>query len=53
MRPRKDNDIILVPYNPGRHWVLTVLDMKTNTCYYLDSTRNSISNPVLRQNIES
>ncbi|KAJ0442203.1 putative Ulp1 peptidase [Helianthus annuus] len=50
---RKDNDIILVPYNPGRHWVLAVLDMKTNTCYYLDSLRNSIINPVLRQIIDA
>ncbi|KAJ0677830.1 putative Ulp1 protease family catalytic domain, papain-like cysteine peptidase superfamily [Helianthus annuus] len=50
---RKDNDIILVPYNPGRHWVLAVLDMKTNTCYYLDSIRNSIINPVLRQIIDA
>ncbi|KAK9057621.1 hypothetical protein SSX86_022457 [Deinandra increscens subsp. villosa] len=34
---RNDNHIILLPYNPGRHWVLGVLDMKKNTCYYLDS----------------
>ncbi|KAK9076248.1 hypothetical protein SSX86_004581 [Deinandra increscens subsp. villosa] len=36
---RKDNDIILLPYNSGRHWVLGVLDMKTATCYYLDSLK--------------
>ncbi|PWA71941.1 ulp1 protease family, C-terminal catalytic domain-containing protein [Artemisia annua] len=34
---RKQNDLILLPYNPGRHWVLGVLNMKTSTCYYLDS----------------
>nr|KAJ0193149.1 hypothetical protein LSAT_V11C800403260 [Lactuca sativa] len=34
---RKDNDIIILPYNLGRHWVLAVLDMKSDTCYYLDS----------------
>ncbi|KAE8696020.1 hypothetical protein F3Y22_tig00110678pilonHSYRG00462 [Hibiscus syriacus] len=33
---RKDNDIVLVPYNP-RHWVLAVIDMKATSCYYLDS----------------
>ncbi|KAK9056802.1 hypothetical protein SSX86_024165 [Deinandra increscens subsp. villosa] len=36
---RKNNDIVLVPYNPGRHWVLGVLDMKKKKCYYLDSIR--------------
>ncbi|KAK9057103.1 hypothetical protein SSX86_024470 [Deinandra increscens subsp. villosa] len=36
---RKNNDIVLVPYNPGRHWVLGVLDMKKMKCYYLDSIR--------------
>ncbi|KAK9058724.1 hypothetical protein SSX86_023566 [Deinandra increscens subsp. villosa] len=34
---RNENHIILLPYNPGRHWVLGVLDMEKNTCYYLDS----------------
>ncbi|XP_076887982.1 uncharacterized protein LOC143538278 [Bidens hawaiensis] len=36
---RKDNDTILIPYNPGNHWVLGVLNMKTMTCYYLDSLK--------------
>ncbi|CAH1421971.1 unnamed protein product [Lactuca virosa] len=36
---RNDNDIILLPYNIGRHWVFPVLDMKLATCYYLDSMR--------------
>ncbi|CAH1427291.1 unnamed protein product [Lactuca virosa] len=34
---RKSNDITLLPYNPRRHWVLGVLYMKSDTCYYLDS----------------
>ncbi|KAK9071564.1 hypothetical protein SSX86_007992 [Deinandra increscens subsp. villosa] len=34
---RNGKHIILLPYNPGRHWVLGVLDMEKNTCYYLDS----------------
>ncbi|KAJ0771836.1 putative Ulp1 protease family catalytic domain, papain-like cysteine peptidase superfamily [Helianthus annuus] len=50
---RKDNDIIILPYNSGRHWVLAVLDMKTYTCYYLDSIMNSTINPVLRQIIDA
>ncbi|KAE8725780.1 hypothetical protein F3Y22_tig00008145pilonHSYRG00058 [Hibiscus syriacus] len=33
---RKDNDIVLVPYNPVRHWVLAVINMKATSCYYLD-----------------
>ncbi|KAI7730081.1 hypothetical protein M8C21_022049, partial [Ambrosia artemisiifolia] len=36
---RKKRDIILLPYNPGNHWVLAVLDMRKATCYYLDSLR--------------
>ncbi|XP_076919428.1 uncharacterized protein LOC143580218 [Bidens hawaiensis] len=50
---RKDNDIILIPYNPGRHWVLAVLHMKTTTCYYLDSLRPSSVNLQLRQIIDA
>ncbi|KAI3763261.1 hypothetical protein L1987_53715 [Smallanthus sonchifolius] len=50
---RKDNDIILIPYNPGKHWVLAVLDMKTSTCYYLDSLRASTVNSQLRQTIDA
>ncbi|KAI3496855.1 hypothetical protein L1887_39233 [Cichorium endivia] len=50
---RKDNDIILLPYNPKKHWVLAVLDMKTTTCYYLDSLRPSNVNPHLRQIIDA
>nr|KAJ0212145.1 hypothetical protein LSAT_V11C400200060 [Lactuca sativa] len=38
---RNENDINLLPYNPGRHWVLTILDMKLATCYYLDSQSSS------------
>nr|KAJ0204009.1 hypothetical protein LSAT_V11C500263220 [Lactuca sativa] len=38
---RKGNDIIFMPYNPGRHWVLGVLDMKSDNCYYLDSLSSS------------
>ncbi|KAI7736508.1 hypothetical protein M8C21_033575 [Ambrosia artemisiifolia] len=34
---RNGKDIILLPYNPGNHRVLAVLDMKGATCYYLDS----------------
>ncbi|KAI3516150.1 hypothetical protein L1887_15061 [Cichorium endivia] len=50
---RKDNDIILLPFNPGKHWVLAVLDMKTTTCYYIDSLRPSNVNPHLRQIIDA
>ncbi|KAK9076249.1 hypothetical protein SSX86_004582 [Deinandra increscens subsp. villosa] len=50
---RKDNDIILLPYNPGRHWVLGVLDMKTTTCYYLDSLRPSTVNVQFRKIIHA
>ncbi|KAI3781281.1 hypothetical protein L2E82_11290 [Cichorium intybus] len=50
---RKDNDIILLPFNPRKHWVLAVLDMKTTTCYYLDSLRPSNVNPHLRQIIDA
>ncbi|KAI3725334.1 hypothetical protein L1987_65120 [Smallanthus sonchifolius] len=48
-----DNDIILIPYNPGRHWVLAALHMKPATCYYLDSLRSSIVNPQLKQTIDA
>ncbi|KAK9056189.1 hypothetical protein SSX86_027278 [Deinandra increscens subsp. villosa] len=50
---RKDNDIILLPYNPGRHWVLGVLDMKTSTCYFLDSLRPRSVNPQFRQIVDA
>ncbi|CAI9304395.1 unnamed protein product [Lactuca saligna] len=50
---RKDNDLILLPYNPGRHWVLAVLDMKTATCYYLDSLRPNNVNSQLKNIIEA
>ncbi|KAI7754619.1 hypothetical protein M8C21_006671, partial [Ambrosia artemisiifolia] len=36
---RKNRDIIILPYNPGNHWVLEVLDLRKATCYYLDSLR--------------
>ncbi|XP_076902254.1 uncharacterized protein LOC143556936 [Bidens hawaiensis] len=50
---RNKNDIIIVPYNPGKHWVLAVLDMKTTTCYYLDSLRPIDVNPELKQIVDS
>ncbi|CAH1431187.1 unnamed protein product [Lactuca virosa] len=50
---RKDNDIIILPYNPGRHWVLVVLDMKLDTCYYLDSLGSGNFNMQLKQIIDS
>ncbi|XP_076888036.1 uncharacterized protein LOC143538343 isoform X2 [Bidens hawaiensis] len=46
---RKDNDIILIPYNPRKHLVLAVLHMKTITCYYLDSLRPGAINFQLKQ----
>nr|KAJ0224920.1 hypothetical protein LSAT_V11C100046830 [Lactuca sativa] len=46
---RKGNDIIFMPYNPGRHWVLGVLDMKSDTCYYLDSLSSGNFNMQLKQ----
>ncbi|CAI9303092.1 unnamed protein product [Lactuca saligna] len=50
---RKGNDIIFMPYNPGRHWVLGVLDMKSNTCYYLDSLSSGNFNMQLKQIVDS
>ncbi|XP_076916954.1 uncharacterized protein LOC143576826 [Bidens hawaiensis] len=50
---RNNNDIIIVPYNPGNHWVLTVLDIKTTTCYYLDFLRPIDVNSQLRQIIDA
>ncbi|XP_076925886.1 ubiquitin-like-specific protease ESD4 [Bidens hawaiensis] len=50
---RNKNDIVMVPYNPGKHWVLAVLDMKTTTSYYLDSLRPIDVNPQLRQIIDA
>nr|KAJ0209717.1 hypothetical protein LSAT_V11C400170490 [Lactuca sativa] len=50
---RKGNDIIFLPYNPGRHWVLGVLDMKSDTCYYLDSLSCGNFNMQLKQIVDS
>ncbi|CAI9276860.1 unnamed protein product [Lactuca saligna] len=50
---RKGNDIIFMPYNPGRHWVLGVLDMKSDTCYYLDSLSSTNFNMQLKQIVDS
>nr|KAJ0191502.1 hypothetical protein LSAT_V11C800450430 [Lactuca sativa] len=50
---RKGNDIIFMPYNPGRHWVLGVLDMKSDTCYYLDSLSSGNFNMQLKQIVDS
>ncbi|WJZ83126.1 hypothetical protein VitviT2T_002833 [Vitis vinifera] len=30
-------DLIFLPYNPRFHWVLAVIDLKSQTVYYLDS----------------
>ncbi|CAI9259970.1 unnamed protein product [Lactuca saligna] len=49
---RKGNDIIFMPYNPG-HWVLGVLDMKSDTCYYLDSLSSANFNMQLKQIVDS
>nr|KAJ0225497.1 hypothetical protein LSAT_V11C100024290 [Lactuca sativa] len=49
---RKGNDIIFMPYNPG-HWVLGVLDMKSDTCYYLDSLSSGNFNMQLKQIVDS
>ncbi|KAJ0086548.1 hypothetical protein Patl1_07961 [Pistacia atlantica] len=38
----KNENLIIVPYNPGFHWVLVAIDMKTLTVYYLDSLRGDI-----------
>ncbi|CAI9280212.1 unnamed protein product [Lactuca saligna] len=48
---RKGNDIM--PYNHGRHWVLGVLDMKSDTCYYLDSLSSGNFNMQLKQILDS
>ncbi|XP_052622611.1 uncharacterized protein LOC128127913 [Lactuca sativa] len=50
---RKGNDIIFMPYNPGRHWVLGVVDMKSDTCYYLDSLSSGNFNMQLKQIVDS
>nr|KAJ0213242.1 hypothetical protein LSAT_V11C400161870 [Lactuca sativa] len=50
---RQGNDIIFMPYNPGRHWVLGVLDMKSDTCYYLDSLSSANFNMQLKQIVDS
>ncbi|PWA83083.1 ulp1 protease family, C-terminal catalytic domain-containing protein [Artemisia annua] len=50
---RKQNDLILLPYNPGRHWVLGVLNMKTSTCYYLDSLSVSDVNHQFKQIVDA
>nr|KAJ0210598.1 hypothetical protein LSAT_V11C400220980 [Lactuca sativa] len=49
---RKGNDIIFMPYNLG-HWVLGVLDMKLDTCYYLDSMSSGNFNMQLKQIVDS
>ncbi|KAE8672344.1 hypothetical protein F3Y22_tig00111843pilonHSYRG00019 [Hibiscus syriacus] len=50
---RKDNDIILVPYNPGRHWLLAQIDMKATSCYYLDSLGPTNVHQQLKQFIDA
>ncbi|PWA39178.1 ulp1 protease family, C-terminal catalytic domain-containing protein [Artemisia annua] len=50
---RKQNDLILLPYNPGGHWVLGVLNMKTSTCYYLDSLSVSDVNHQFKQIVDA
>ncbi|PWA44104.1 ulp1 protease family, C-terminal catalytic domain-containing protein [Artemisia annua] len=50
---RKQNDLILLPYNPGRHWVLGLLNMKTSTCYYLDSLSVSDVNHQFKQIVDA
>ncbi|CAH1412196.1 unnamed protein product [Lactuca virosa] len=50
---RKGNDIILLPYNLGRHWVLGVLDMKLDTCYHLDSLTSGNFNMQLKKIVDS
>ncbi|KAK9218232.1 hypothetical protein WN943_006869 [Citrus x changshan-huyou] len=34
--------MIFMPYNPGFHWVLIVIDMTTKQAFYLDSTNNDL-----------
>ncbi|TXG66609.1 hypothetical protein EZV62_007884 [Acer yangbiense] len=36
------NQILLMPYNPGFHWVLVAIDKATLTVYYLDSLINEV-----------
>ncbi|CAI9290686.1 unnamed protein product [Lactuca saligna] len=50
---RKGNDIIFMPYNLGRHWLLGVLDMKSDDCYYLDFFSSSNFNMQLKQIVDS
>ncbi|KAE8692580.1 hypothetical protein F3Y22_tig00110831pilonHSYRG00032 [Hibiscus syriacus] len=50
---RKGNDIVLVPYNPGRHWVFAVIDMKATSCYYLDSLGPTNVHQQLKQVIDA
>ncbi|KAI3508798.1 hypothetical protein L1887_23814 [Cichorium endivia] len=42
-----------MPYNPGGHWVLAVLDMQTTTCYYVDSVRPTDVHADLKHMIEA
>ncbi|KAL4566981.1 hypothetical protein LXL04_022551 [Taraxacum kok-saghyz] len=49
---RKDNHIILMPYNHGDHWVLAVLDMQIGSCYYFDSAGHGNVDRDLKRIIE-
>nr|KAJ0213315.1 hypothetical protein LSAT_V11C400212520 [Lactuca sativa] len=49
---RQGNGIVFMPYNLGRHWVLGVLDMKSDTCYYLDSLSSANFNMQLKQIVD-
>ncbi|KAK9050807.1 hypothetical protein SSX86_030223 [Deinandra increscens subsp. villosa] len=53
LKGRKGNDIVLLPYNPGEHWVLGVIDMKNMDCYYLDSLRPSSVNFQFKQIVDA
>ncbi|KAL6315700.1 hypothetical protein AAG906_005792 [Vitis piasezkii] len=33
----KEQDLVFLPYNPRFHWVLAVIDLKSQIVYYLDS----------------
>ncbi|PUZ66969.1 hypothetical protein GQ55_3G392400 [Panicum hallii var. hallii] len=37
MREHADKEHIVVPYNPGNHWLTLVINVKSNQVFYLDS----------------
>jgi Ulp1 family protease len=37
MREHADKKHIVVPYNPGNHWLTLVINVKSKKVFYLDS----------------